>query len=114
MRLRIICSYFDPSPGTHRLWETLGSLKKMQRPTRAGSVSADGSELSAAPFQELGFQSRGSCCQAQGGGVRGWRYSPGTGHMGAAPRPLQLPGPFNHRSDSQHWGLHLSLDCQFM
>ena len=71
-------------------------------------------QLKLAPFQELGFQSRGSCCQAQGGRVRGWRYSPGTGHMGAAPRPLQLPGPFNHRSDSQHWGLHLSLDCQFM
>ena len=119
MRLRIICSYFDPSPGTHRLWETLSSLKKMQQLTCAGSVSAEGSGLSAAPFQELGFQSQGSCCQAQGG--RTWGDDPmGWGDAGPLVQadgtalgpvtgwlllvPLQLPGPFNHLDDSQHWG----------
>lgn len=28
MRLRIIYSYFDSGPGTHRLWETLSCLKE--------------------------------------------------------------------------------------
>lgn len=129
MRLRIICSYFDPSPRTHRLWETLSSLKKMQRPTRAGSVSAEGSGLSAAPFQELGLQCRGSGWLAQGG--RTWGDDcPGWGDAGPLaqaggtalgpvtawllPVPLQLPGPSNHLDDSQHWGLHLSLDYQFV
>ena len=39
----------------------------MQRPTHAGSVSAEGSGLSAEPFQELGLQPRRSGLQAQGG-----------------------------------------------
>lgn len=28
MRLRIIYSYFDSSPGTHRLWETVSCMKE--------------------------------------------------------------------------------------
>lgn len=38
MRLRIICSYFDPSPGTQRLWETLSDMKKCNSQTRLVSV----------------------------------------------------------------------------
>lgn len=74
---------------------------------------------SAAPFQELGFQSQGSCCQAQGG--RTWGdNSTGWGDAGPLAQaggtalgpvagwlllvPSQLPGPFNHLSDPQHWG----------
>lgn len=34
MRLRIIYSYFDSSPGTHRLWETLGCTKEHHSYTR--------------------------------------------------------------------------------